>query len=77
MKSTSRLFSTHLLCALLLVAYAAMPPLTQAAERESAKIPHNAFSRVEREDLAAPLREQGEIRVLVGLQTPTEARSGR
>src|SRR4051794_33301909 len=34
--------------------------------------PHNAFEKRDRDDLNIPLREHGEIRVVVGLQTPAE-----
>jgi hypothetical protein len=50
----------------------AMLQLTQAAEIRQIKVPHNAFAKFARDDLLTPLRRQGEVRVIVGMQTPQE-----
>src|SRR3712207_5281011 len=54
------------------VALQISPSTYAAAGDRATKVPHNAASKAAREDLSAPLRERGEIRVVVGLQTPVE-----
>src|SRR5215813_6870882 len=61
--------------AFLAVLCLAMPQLAGAAER-SARVAQNAFERQGREDLAGALREAGEVRVIVGLQTAQELSQG-
>src|SRR5258706_2664751 len=69
MKSSGHRFSLSAILAFLIVLCMAVPQFAQAAE---ARVPHNAFDKVLRPDLAAPLSAQGEIRVVVGLQTLSE-----
>src|SRR5258707_301705 len=69
MKSSGSRFSLSAILAFLIAICLAAPQLAQAAE---ARVPHNAFDKVLRPDLAAPLSTQGEIRVVVGLQTADE-----
>src|SRR5258706_13680794 len=69
MKSSGHRFSLSAVLAFLIVVCMAVPQLAQAAE---ARVPHNAFDKVLRPDLAAPLAARGEIRVVVGLQTANE-----
>src|SRR3712207_4975333 len=55
----------------------AFPQPGQAAAGDRAiKQPHNAFGKTGREDLVAALRDRGEVRVIVGLQTPREMAEG-
>src|SRR4051794_294144 len=57
---------------LLLALLLSIAPLGTAADLAPAKAPHNAYSKVARDDLLTPLARQGELRVIVGLQTPSE-----
>ena len=47
--------------------------LPEVAAAEEARIPRSAFNKQNRDDLAAPLREKGEIRVIVGLRGADQA----
>lgn len=44
-----------------------------AADHKPGKAPHNAAAKSDREDLLEPLRERGEVRVIVGLETIGDA----
>src|SRR5687767_11858441 len=72
MKSAPKSLNTSIILVLLAVVWAALPLVAQAADGRTGKLPHNAFSKFARDDLLAPLRRQGEVRVIVGLQTPQE-----
>jgi subtilisin family serine protease len=60
--------------ALLGVISAVFAQTATAADPLVARVPHNAYNKSGRDDLQTPLAQQGELRVLVGLQTPDEIR---
>src|SRR5688572_9527536 len=64
MKSSAHTLSGYAIVVLLSLLGLVMP----AAAAEDARAPRSAYDKQDREDLAAPLREQGEIRVIVGLR---------
>ena len=72
MKFSTRHIYIVLILAFLASVFCATPQLADAAAAGPARVPHNAFSKVARDDLLTPLRQQGEVRVIVGLQTPQE-----
>src|SRR5262245_7617310 len=64
---------TNLLAALLLaLLQMVIAETAAAAEGFGVSAPRDAHEKHDRDDLAAPLRERGEIRGIVGLQTPEE-----
>ena len=65
MKTFLKQFRSCMLAAMSILCLA-VPGLLQAQADRPAKVPHSAFERADREDLAAPLREKGEIRVIIG-----------
>ena len=60
--------------ALLGVISAVFAQFATAADPLVARVPHNTDNKSGRDDLQTPLAQQGELRVLVGLQTPDEIR---
>jgi subtilisin family serine protease len=49
-----------------------LPQIARAAEDAQPKIPTSASKKSSRDDLVAALRDTGDIRVVVGLQTPSD-----
>ncbi len=71
-----KLVLRHFLAGVLLALLPSIAPIASetavAAEVRLVGVPRDARQKFDREDLAAPIRENGEVRVIVGLQTPEE-----
>ena len=72
MKFSIRRFNLPAILAFLALLCLAVPQFARAADERPDRARHNAFDKHDREDLAAPIREKGEVHVIVGLQTPQE-----
>ena len=67
-----KLATRGLLLSLALLSLTITPAVIAAGAEPLVRIPHNASSKTARADLMAPLQSQGEVRIIVGLQTPQE-----
>ncbi len=68
MKALLKLLLPRVLLVLLSLVVSILQGSVFAAEDQSARAPRDARIKINREDLAAPIRERGEVRVIVGLQ---------
>jgi hypothetical protein len=75
-KHSLRRFSAAATLVLVSIVCLILPELARAADGSSPRAPQNAFTKLDREDLAERIRERGEVRVIVGLQTLQEIAEG-
>ena len=76
-----KLVLRHFLAGVLLAFLPSIAPIASetaaAADAQPVKAARDAHQKLDREDLAAPLRETGEVRVIVGLETRAGTRAAR
>ena len=72
----TRLFSTASALLLASIIFLIVPGAADAADPGAPRARQDAYTKIDRQDLAERIQQSGDIRVIVGLQTPQEFAQG-